>query len=110
MQELHRKLEALPTSRPNNFIDIAAQKIKYMSADENGLIFKRLIPTEGISSDPEQAKKELAFLREGIKTNPVMAPMLVAMYDKNTGERCAYEDYFYFVTLCLACAELCGYH
>jgi len=93
VQELHRKLEALPTSRPANFIDIAAQKIKYMSADENGLVFKRLIPTEGISSDPEQAKKELDFLREGIKTNPVMAPMLVAMYDKNTGERCAYEDY-----------------
>ena len=93
VQEVHRKLEALPTSRPANFIDIAAQKIKYMSSDENGLVFKRLIPTEGISSDPEQAKKELAFLREGIKTNPVMAPMLVAMYDKNTGERCAYDDY-----------------
>ncbi len=93
VQEVHRKLEALPTSRPANFIDIAAQKIKYMSADENGLIFKRLIPTEGISSDPEVAKKQLAFLKEGIKTNPVMAPMLVAMYDKNTGERCAYDDY-----------------
>jgi len=93
VQEVHRKLEALPTSRPANFIDIAAQKIKYMSADENGLIFKRLIPTEGISSDPEEAKKQLAFLKEGIKTNPVMAPMLVAMYDRETGERCAYEDY-----------------
>jgi len=93
VQEVHRKLEALPTSRPANFIDIAAQKIKYMSADENGLVFKRLIPTEGISSDPEEAKKQLAFLKEGIKTNPVMAPMLVSMYDRETGERCAYEDY-----------------
>ncbi len=93
VQEVHRKLEALPTSRPANFIDIAAQKIKYMTADENGLVFKRLIPTEGISSDPGEAKKQLAFLKEGIKTNPVMAPMLVAMYDKNTGKRCAYDDY-----------------
>ncbi len=93
VQEVHRKLEALPTSRPANFIDIAAQKIKYMSSDENGLVFKRLIPTEGISSDPKEAKKQLDFLREGIKTNPVMAPMLVAMYDKNTGKRCAYDDY-----------------
>ncbi len=93
VQEVHRRLEALPTSRPANFIDIAAQKIKYMSADENGLVFKRLIPTEGISSDPEEAKKQLAFLKEGIKTNPVMAPMLVSMYDRETGERCAYEDY-----------------
>ncbi|HIE54225.1 MAG TPA: hypothetical protein EYP90_03405, partial [Chromatiaceae bacterium] len=92
VQEVHRRLAALPTSREANFIDIAAQKIKYMTADENGLVFKRLIPTEGINSDPEVAKQQLDFLREGIKTNPVMAPMLVSMYDKD-GNRCAYEDY-----------------
>ena len=77
VQELHRKLEELPNSRPANFINFAAQKIKYMGADENGLVFKRLIPTEGISeTDPELAKEQLAFLKEGIKTNPVMAPMM----------------------------------
>ena len=92
VQEIHRKLEALPDSRPANFIDIAAQKIKYMNADENGLVFKRLIPTEGISDDPELAKQQLAFLKEGIKTNPVMAPMLVAMWDAD-GNKCAFEDY-----------------
>ncbi len=92
IQDIHNKLEALPHSRPANFIDIAAQKIKYMGTDENGLVFKRLIPTEGISDDPEIAKEQLAFLREGVKTNPVMAPMLVSMWDKD-GNRCAYEDY-----------------
>ncbi len=92
VQELHNKLVALPDSRPENFIDFAAQKIKYMSSDENGLVFKRLIPTGGISSDPAEAKKQLDFLKEGIKTNPVMAPMLVAMFDSE-GKRCAYEDY-----------------
>jgi predicted RND superfamily exporter protein len=92
VQEIHNRLEALPTSRPANFINIAAQKIKYMGADENGLIFKRLIPTEGISDDPVKAKEQLAFLREGVKNNPVMAPMLVSMWDQD-GKRCAYEDY-----------------
>ncbi|MEW7979172.1 MAG: MMPL family transporter [Candidatus Sedimenticola endophacoides] len=92
VQEIHHKLEALPNSRPANFIDIAAQKIKYMGADENGLIFKRLIPTEGISDDPEKAAQQLAFLREGVKNNPVMAPMLVSMWDQE-GRRCAYENY-----------------
>ena len=92
VQEIHNKLVALPESRPENFIDIASQKIKYMGTDENGLVFKRLIPTEGISDDPEKAKEQLAFLREGVKTNPVMAPMLVSMWDKD-GNRCAYEDY-----------------
>jgi len=92
VQEIHNKLEALPHSRPANFIDIAAQKIKYMGTDENGLVFKRLIPTEGISDDPEKAAEQLAFLREGVKNNPVMAPMLVSMWDAD-GNRCAYEDY-----------------
>ncbi len=92
VQEIHNRLEALPHSREANFIDIAAQKIKFMGTDENGLVFKRLIPTEGISDDPEKAKEQLAFLREGVKTNPVMAPMLVSMWDAE-GNRCAYEDY-----------------
>jgi predicted RND superfamily exporter protein len=94
VQEIHRRLEALPHSRPANFIDIAAQKIKYMGADENGLVFKRLIPTAGISTDdPELARKQLEFLKEGIKINPVMAPMLVSMIHRETGEQCAFEDY-----------------
>ncbi len=94
IQDLHRKLVALPTSRESNFIDFAAQKIKYMnSSPEDGLVFKRLIPTSGISTDdPAKAREQLDFLKEGIKTNPVMAPMLVAMFDKD-GKRCAYEDY-----------------
>jgi uncharacterized protein len=93
IQEIHREMEALPESRPSNFINIAAQKIKYMGADEFGLVFQRLIPTGGISDDPEQAAEELAFLEEGIRTNPVMAPMLVSMVHRDTGENCAYEDY-----------------
>ena len=93
VQDLHRKLVALDASREENFINLAAQKIKYMTADENGLVFKRLIPTSGISTDdPDLAKQQLDFLKVGIKTNPVMAPMLVAMFDEQ-GNRCAYEDY-----------------
>ncbi len=93
VQEIHYKLEALPHSRPANFIDFAAQKIKFMGTDENGLIFKRLIPTQGISTDdPALAKEQLEFLREGIKTNPVMAPMLVSMWDAD-GNKCEFEDY-----------------
>ena len=92
VQALHRKVEALPYARKANFIDFAAKKIKYMGADENGLVFKRLIPTEGISKDPEIAKKQLAFLKEGVESNPVMAPMLIGMEDAQ-GNKCEYADY-----------------
>ena len=82
VQEIHRKLDALPASRPANFLSMAAQKVKYMGADENGLVFKRLIPTEGVSTDdPEKAAQQLSFLREGLEENPVMAPMLLFRED-----------------------------
>ncbi|MEN8174225.1 MAG: MMPL family transporter [Pseudomonadota bacterium] len=93
IQQLHKELVELPNSRPENFIDLAAQKIKYMSADENGLVFKRLIPTSGISEDdPEEARMQLDFLKEGIKTNPVLGPMLVSMVDAD-GNKCVNDDY-----------------
>ena len=87
VQEVHEKMVALSNSRGENFMDLAAQKIKYMGASEGSLVFKRLISTAGISDDPEQAKEELAFLKEGLENNPVMAPMLLYMEDAD-GNRC----------------------
>ena len=63
-----------------------------MGADENGLVFKRLIPTSGISSDAEEAKNQLAFLKEGIEQNPVMGPMLVGYTDAQ-GNKCDFSKY-----------------
>lgn len=91
VQEIHRKLEALPNSRAANFINLAAQKVKYMGADESGLVFKRLIPTAGISADPALAKEQLAFLKEGLEENPVMGPMLLYFEDAQ-GKRCSYDE------------------
>lgn len=92
VQEIHRKLEALPNSIKTNFLSLAAQKVKYMGADESGLVFKRLIPTEGIDTkDPAIAKQQLAFLKEGLEENPVMAPMLLYLEDAK-GQRCTMKD------------------
>ncbi|MET0028737.1 MAG: MMPL family transporter [Candidatus Thiodiazotropha sp.] len=91
VQEIHNRLVALPTARESNFIDVAAKKIKYMGADENGLVFKRLIPTGGISDDPEKAKEQLAFLKEGIEENPVIGPMLIGFEDSE-GKKCEFKD------------------
>ncbi len=93
VQAIHNKLEALPASIAPNFMDLAAQKIKYMSADENGLVFKRLIPTGGISTDdPDLAKEQLAFLKEGLEENPIFAPMLLYMEDPQ-GNRCVFGEF-----------------
>jgi uncharacterized protein len=91
VQEVHERLINLPEARESNFIDIAAKKIKFMGADDNGLVFKRLIPTEGISSDPEEAKQQLAFLKEGIESNPVTGPMLIG-YEDAQGKKCEFKE------------------
>jgi predicted RND superfamily exporter protein len=91
VQEIHKRLVELPEARESNFIDIAAKKIKYMGADENGLVFKRLIPTEGISDDPAVADEQLAFLKEGVEGNPVIGPMLVGFEDAQ-GNKCEFND------------------
>jgi predicted RND superfamily exporter protein len=91
VQEVHRKLEELPESRKENFITLAAQKVKFMGVDEYGLVFKRLIPTAGISDDPEEAAQQLAFLKEGLESNPVLAPMLLYMEDPE-GNPCQYGE------------------
>lgn len=87
VKDIHEKMVALPNSRGYNFMDLAAQKIKYMGASDGSLVFKRLIPTAGISDDPAKAKEQLVFLKEGLETNPVMAPMLLYMEDAD-GNRC----------------------
>lgn len=89
MKEVHEKMVNLPNSRTNNFLDLASQKIKYMGAQDGSLVFKRLIPTDGISSDPDKAQAQLEFLKEGLETNPVMAPMLLYMEDE-AGNRCEF--------------------
>ncbi len=91
VQEIHNRLVELPEARESNFIDIAAKKIKYMGADENGLVFKRMIPTEGISDDAAQAQDQLAFLKEGIENNPVIGPMLIGFEDAQ-GNKCEFND------------------
>ena len=42
---------------------------KYMGASDGSLVFKRLIPTAGISEDPAEAREQLAFLKEGLEDN-----------------------------------------
>ncbi len=91
IQEIHERLVELPKARESNFIDVAAKKIKYMGADESGLVFKRLIPTEGISEDPRVAAEQLAFLKEGVEGNPVIGPMLIGFEDEQ-GNKCEFNE------------------
>ena len=104
VQKAHNDMVALDHSRPSNFMDIAAQKIKYMGTSEDGgLKFERLIPVAGIDTkNKEEADKQLAHLKKGIETNPVLAPMLM-LKQKPNGERCIFgEENWYNDEICKA--------
>lgn len=90
VRKIHKKLEKMDGANKANFISVAAQKVKNMGVDEEGsLVFKRLIPNDGISTDdPEMAKQQLAFMKEGIDSNPVLKPMILDERDPETGEKC----------------------
>jgi predicted RND superfamily exporter protein len=94
VQELHNRVVALPHANDRNFIDLAAQKVKYMGVGDYGdLQFKRLIPLDGIDTeDPQRAEEQLDFLREGLENNPAMGPMLLYFQDED-GNRCPFEDH-----------------
>lgn len=94
VQKAHSDMVALKHSRDANFMDIAAQKIKYMGSDgDGGLKFERLIPVDGISDNKTLAKTQLAHLKKGIESNPVLAPMLMLKVDEH-GKRCEFGDEF----------------
>jgi predicted RND superfamily exporter protein len=108
VQKAHNDMVALNHSRGNNFMDIAAQKIKYMgSSEDGGIKFERLIPVAGINIgestlDKLTAKKQLAHLKKGIETNPVLAPMLM-LKQKADGTRCEFaQEGWYDDNICKA--------
>jgi len=104
VQKAHNDMVVLNHSRGPNFMDIAAQKIKYMgSSEDGGLKFERLIPVPGINTnDPQVAAKQLAHLKKGIETNPVLAPMLM-LKQKADGTRCEFaQEGWYDDDICTA--------
>ena len=90
VRKINKKLEKIDGSNKANFISIAADKVKNMDVDAGGsLLFKRLIPNDGISTtDPKLAKEQLAFMKDGLDNNPVLKPMIVDEVDPKTGKKC----------------------
>ena len=90
VRKIHKNLENMDGANKANFISIAANKVKNMGVDDEGsLVFKRLIPNNGISTtDAEAAKEQLAFMKQGLDTNPVLKPMIVDLVDPKTGKKC----------------------
>ncbi len=90
VKDINDNLMNMDNANKANFISIAAPKVKNMGVTEDGsLLFKRLIPNSGISTDDEKlAASQLRFMKEGINNNPVLKPFIVHEVDPKTGKKC----------------------
>ena len=61
-----------------------------------------------VFSPPSESRRDIAQLQEDLPQE--LADNQVEPNRKKAALKKIIDDYFYFVTLCLACAELCGYH
>lgn len=92
IDELYEDVSHLAFANEENFIGLASHKLRNLGlSDEGHLDFRRLIPSNGLSDDPETLKEQLAYLRKGIERHPVMEPLLI-YYEDDAGNKCEILD------------------
>lgn len=92
IDELYEDVSRLEFANPENFIGLASPMMRNLGLSEEGnLDFKRLIPVNGLSEDPQEQQEQLHFLRTGLEKHPVMEPLLV-YYEDGAGKQCQMLD------------------
>ncbi len=92
LTHFYRDVSQLNYANPENFAGLPSSKMRHLGLSEDGgLDFKRLIPFSGLSSDPATRQQQIAFLKNGIQTHPVLEPLLV-YYEDSAGQKCNLVD------------------
>jgi predicted RND superfamily exporter protein len=92
LNNLFDDLSQLDFANSDNFIGLPSPKLRHMGLnEEGGLDFKRLMPANGFSEDPEEQAEQIAFLKTGLQKHPVLEPLLV-YYQDDDGNRCDLMD------------------
>ena len=92
LDEYYQDVSQLKFAKPENFAGLPSPRMRHLGLTPDGsLDFKRLIPANGLSSDPQQVKQQIAFIKKGIQTHPVLEPLLV-YYENAQGEKCNLVD------------------
>lgn len=90
--EFYNDVSTLEHANPENFVGLPSSKLRYLGLSEQGnLDFGRLIPANGLSSDPEEKQRQVEYLKEGIQKHPVMENLLV-YYENADGGKCNFLD------------------
>lgn len=88
VQDFYADLSALPFANSNNFVGLPSPKLRNIGVDRRGnLDFSRLLPSNGLSENPVEQQRQLAYLRDGLQRHLVLQALLL-YYEDAAGEKC----------------------
>ncbi|MEN8176004.1 MAG: MMPL family transporter, partial [Pseudomonadota bacterium] len=91
-RDLYRDASRLDYANTDNFIGVASARMRNLGLSEDGsLDFKRLIPGNGLSEDPDELEAQMAFFRAGLQKHLVLEPLLI-YYEDADGNKCEMLD------------------
>ncbi len=92
LDEFYDEAAKLDYANEENFVGLPSPRMRHLGlSSDGGLDFKRLIPAAGLSRDPEVMARQIAFVKKGIQTHPVLEPLLV-YYEDAQGNKCNLVD------------------
>jgi len=92
LYQFYQDATKLSYANPENFVGLPSSKLRYMGlSPEGNLDFGRLIPANGLSDDPAEAKEQLKYLKQGLEKHPVMENLLT-YYEDAEGNKCHFLD------------------
>lgn len=92
VKQFYDDVSELPYANPENFAGLASPRMRNIGvSEEGGLEFVRLIPTGGLSDDPQEAQRQVDFAREGLEKHLVLEPLL-AYFEDADGQKCELLD------------------
>jgi len=92
LDQMFDEVSGLEFANSENFIGLPSSRLRHMGLNEEGsLDFKRLLPVNGFSSDPEEMREQVEFLKSGLQKHPVLEPLLV-YYEDAQGNKCELMD------------------
>jgi predicted RND superfamily exporter protein len=92
LYDFYHDTTSLDYANPENFVGVPSSKLRHMGLSEEGnLDFKRLVPANGFSSDPNIIREQISYLKQGLEKHPVMENLLT-YYEDDQGNKCIFLD------------------
>lgn len=92
LDELYDDVSQLEFANEENFAGLPSPRMRHLGLTEDGsLDFKRLLPVNGLSEDPEKLQNQIDYLKQGLRKHPVLEPLLL-YYEDAAGNKCNLLD------------------